>query len=103
MIHEKLVRDLIPQLIEEGGDEAITQVLSEDELRSALRDKLKTCIDDYLESEDTEELADMLEIIRTLVQFHAISYDELEELREKKLEEYGSYDARLYLIETIEN
>jgi predicted house-cleaning noncanonical NTP pyrophosphatase (MazG superfamily) len=103
MKHEKLVRDFIPQIIEENGDQAITRILDNEEYLLALKDKLKEEVEEYLESEDLDELADIIEVIRALIQFHTASYDELEEIRQKKLDERGGFSAKIFLIETIEN
>ena len=55
MQHQKLVRDLIPQLIEDGGNEAITRILEQEEYIQALKDKLKEEVHEYLETEDPED------------------------------------------------
>ena len=52
----KLVRDLIPQLIEDNGDEAITKILDQEEYFEALKAKLQEEVEDYIENDDPEEL-----------------------------------------------
>jgi predicted house-cleaning noncanonical NTP pyrophosphatase (MazG superfamily) len=103
MRHQKLIRDLIPQLIEESGDEARTRTLDTEEYFQALKDKLQEEVEDYLESEDPEELADILEIIRNLIEMHVMTYDELEKIRERKLDEHGGFTQHIFLEEVIEN
>ena len=103
MQHHKLVRDLIPQLIEEDGNETRTRILENEEYFQALKNKLKEEVDEYLESEDHEELADILEVIRALLDMHVITYDELEITRRRKLEENGGFTERIYPEEVIEN
>jgi predicted house-cleaning noncanonical NTP pyrophosphatase (MazG superfamily) len=103
MKFQKLVRDLIPQLIEENGDEAVTRVLEQEEYLEALKSKLQEEVSDYLESEDPEELADIAEVVSALLAEHATTEAEFTALRQKKLEEQGGFTARIYLEETIEN
>jgi predicted house-cleaning noncanonical NTP pyrophosphatase (MazG superfamily) len=100
---QKLVRDLVPQLIEDDGDEAVVRVLDQDEYYEALREKLQEEVTEYLESEDPDELADIVEVVRTLVNFHSMSVTDLELTRQKKLAEHGGFDERLFLEEIIEN
>ncbi len=103
MRHEKLVRDLIPQIIEESGHEAITRVLDDEEYFQALKDKLLEEVEEYIESEDPDELADVIEIIRALVNYHSMTYNDLENTRETKLQERGGFTSRIFLEEVIEN
>ena len=103
MQHQKLVRDLIPQLIEEDGNETKTRLLDQEEYFLALKDVLKEKVDEYLEGEDPEELADILEIIRSLLETHVITYEDLEIIRRRKLEENGGFTQHIYLEEVIEN
>lgn len=103
MIHQKLVRDLVPQLIEADGNEAVTRVLEHEEYFQALKDKLLEEVEEYRESEDPEELADIIEVIRSLLEMHVITYDELEQIRHRKIEENGGFAQKIYLEEVIEN
>lgn len=103
MKYQKLVRELIPQLIEEDGNEAITRTLEPQEHFQALKDKLLEEVEEYIESEDTEELADIVEIVRSLLEHHMMTYEDLEQTRKQRIEEHGSYSARIFLEEVIEN
>lgn len=103
MQHHKLVRDLIPQLIEEDGNETRTRVLEQEEYFQALKEKLKEEVNEYIESEDHEELADILEVIHALLEMHTITYEELEIIRQRKLKETGGFSERIFLEEVIEN
>jgi len=100
---DKLVRDMIPQIIEESGNEAVTRILEDEEYVKALKEKLQEEVQEYLESDDPEELADIIQIIRALVDYHSMSYSDLESVRERKLHERGGFESRIYLEEVIEN
>ena len=64
IIHNKLVRDRIPEIIEKSGKTAYCHILSNDEYIVELDCKLNEECAEYQEDKSIEELADMLEVIR---------------------------------------
>jgi predicted house-cleaning noncanonical NTP pyrophosphatase (MazG superfamily) len=104
--YNKLVRDRIPEIIRANGNKFNTRILDEAEYKEELQLKLKEELHEYLEAmEDShavEELADMLELIYSLVEVHYSSFDELEEVRREKKEVRGGFDERVYLIDVEE-
>ncbi|MCM3055712.1 nucleoside triphosphate pyrophosphohydrolase [Caldifermentibacillus hisashii] len=105
-IHNKLVRDRIPEIIKSTGKLAVTEILDEEEYVTELRRKSKEELDEFLNSETNEEaleeLADLLEIIHALAKVHAANIDKVEQIRLKKAEERGSFDERIFLIEVLD-
>ncbi|WP_152396686.1 nucleoside triphosphate pyrophosphohydrolase [Paenibacillus guangzhouensis] len=105
--YNKLVRDLIPQIIEAQGKRANTSVLEEFDYMEALRVKYREETQEYFEAnnneEALEELADALEVIRALAVGHGASWDELEQIRAKKTEARGGFQNRVYLIDVVED
>lgn len=105
-IHNKLVRDRIPEIIKSTGKLAVTEILDEEEYVTELRRKSKEELDEFLKSETNEEaleeLADLLEIIHALAKVHAANIDKVEQIRLKKAEERGSFDERIFLIEVLD-
>lgn len=105
-IHNKLVRDRIPEIIKSTGKLAVTKILDEEEYVTELRRKSKEELDEFLNSETNEEyleeLADLLEIIHALAKVHAANIDKVEQIRLKKAEERGSFDERIFLIEVLD-
>lgn len=106
-VYNKLVRDLIPQVIEATGKEFRTRILDEEEYKEELIIKLKEESGEYFAAESSkeslEELADMLEVIRALAVVHGATWEELEALREKKAEARGGFQERVYLIDVDDN
>jgi len=102
-VYNKLVRDRIPEIINNSGKWAITRQLSDEEYKEELRRKIREELMEYFSTntdEDAlEELADLLEIIHSLVKVHGTNMDQLEQIRYKKAEERGSFDKRIFLIE----
>lgn len=57
-VHNKLVRDRIPEIIEASGRTCITEVLPNDAYIQALNAKLSEELEEYQQSKSPEELAD---------------------------------------------
>ena len=98
--YDKLIRDKIPEIIEKSGRRCKTEVLSDEECLRYLNKKLLEEANEYLESEEIEELADLEEVLRAILKLRSVSYEEFEELRNKKSDERGSFDKKLLLKET---
>ena len=101
--YNKLVRDRIPEIIRANGNKCNTEFLEEAEYKKELQLKLKEELQEYLEAQEdshaVEELADMLELIYSLVEVHHSSIEELEEVRREKREIRGGFEERVYLID----
>ena len=96
--YHKLVRDEIPRMIEESGKHCTYRVLSPEEYLRMADQKLKEELDEYLESGDLEELADLLEVIRAAAAARGSSMEEVEKIRLKKAAERGGFENRICLI-----
>lgn len=102
-LYNKLVRDLIPQVIEKSGKQFTTRILEDEEYIMELRKKLQEEVQEYLEADNDkdslEELADLMELIHTLTKTHQATVDELEEIRQHKAKERGGFNDKIFLIE----
>lgn len=99
--YNKLIRDKIPELIEERGRQVSTKKLSEDEYLQALIDKIVEEINDYRSSENEEEIADIYEVLDCLVELKEYEPMHIDYLRMKKRDAQGSYKDRI-LLEYVE-
>ena len=95
--YDKLIRDKIPEIIENSGKICEIEVLSEDEYLKYLNKKLLEEANEYEESLDVEELADLEEVLRAILVAKGISYAEFETIRLKKVEGRGAFDKQLLL------
>ncbi|WP_042349327.1 nucleoside triphosphate pyrophosphohydrolase [Bacillus massiliigorillae] len=106
-VHNKLVRDLIPNIIEKTGKEFSTKILNEEEYIIELRKKSEEELREYLEAKDDasaiEELADLLEIIHALSRCHGATPEKVEEVRKEKAIKRGAFDEKIYLIEVSDD
>ena len=96
----KLVRDRIPEIVarERGPEAGAHRVAGKREYLSLLRRKLKEEADEYLASGKTEELADILEVVRALGEAAGVAPRRLEELRRRKARERGGFGGRKVMI-----
>ncbi|AXI08086.1 phosphoribosyl-ATP pyrophosphohydrolase [Oceanobacillus zhaokaii] len=102
--YNKLVRDRIPEIIEDSGKDCKTETLNQDRYILELKKKLFEEVEEYQHAatkEDAlEEIADLLEIINTLVKdVHGSSMEKVEEIRSLKAEKHGSYVEKVFLLE----
>lgn len=98
-IHNKLVRDKIPQIIEKDGKTCKTKILSNDEYKQNLNLKLHEEFKEYQESNDIEELADMVEVIHAILKVNNVSLEEFEKIRLNKRNKNGGFYDKIFLEE----
>lgn len=103
MKYNKLVRDKIPEIIICNGDTAVTHVANDLEYSKKLKEKLQEEVDEFLKDENSEELADILEVIYALSDLQNVSKKELERIRLEKFEKRGGFSKKIILDETIKN
>ncbi len=98
--HNKLVRDRILEIITEAGDTPVSRILTDSEYVQALLSKLQEEVDEYIQSGDHQELADILEVVYALAALEQITPDRLEEVRAQKALSNGAFNKKIYLIST---
>ncbi len=93
--YNKLVRDRIPEILDEKGISYEKRIASSEEYKIELIKKLNEEIQEFSEAGDSEELADILEVIEALKKLP--DYRDVEAIRQKKREERGGFDGRIIL------
>ena len=96
-IYNKLVRDNIPHIIEEAGKKPHTEILDDVAYLKGLHQKLQEELDEYLEDESVEELADIVEVIIAILNYKEVSLEKFETIRKKKQDERGAFDKKIFL------
>ena len=103
----KLVRDNIPNIINNNGEEAIIKTLSDEEYRIELYKKLLEETNEVIDSKSTdetlEELADVLEIIRSIAKLNGKNINDIIELADQKKLKRGGFEKRIFLERTYSN
>jgi predicted house-cleaning noncanonical NTP pyrophosphatase (MazG superfamily) len=102
--YPKLVRDRIPEKIQSNGKTAkIRTIGSDEEYLKALLAKLieegrelqRSAGDDNMR----EELADIFEIINSVLKLKNWTIEQIIEVQKEKLEKNGGFDKRIILLE----
>lgn len=89
---EKLVRDKIPDIIEEKGEVPKVRIAQKDELDLLLRAKIVEEAMELLESGDTEEIVDIIEAIDSLILLRNVDQGFLDLQRETKRHFRGGFE-----------
>lgn len=100
-VYNKLVRDEIPLIIRNNGEKPITRILDDVEYKLELEKKL---LEEYNEvlvasnsEERIEELADMLEVMRSLAKLENKDLDDIIKVADSKKEKRGGFSNKIFL------
>ena len=83
-VYNKLVRDKITDIIEADGRIAKYRILDNNEYRQQLNSKLQEEVKEYLDDNNVEELADIVEVVYGILNSMDVTIDEFEKVRIKK-------------------
>ena len=100
-IYNKLVRDKIPEIIAKDNATCKTRIMEDDEYLESLNSKMQEELNEYLESGNVEELADLEEVLRAILDVKNVTYQEFEKLRISKVDKRGAFKQKIFL-ESIE-
>lgn len=104
--YQKLVRDRIPEMIQQKGQVCVVRTLDQEAFRQALLEKLceeaeevrKACGD---REEFLKELADVHEVLETILTAYDLPSSELKRIQTEKRDRRGGFEKRLFL-ESVE-
>ena len=96
-IYNKLVRDKIPEIIIQNGETPKTRILENGEYLKELNIKIQEELKEYLESGEVEELADLEEVLRAILNVKGVSYMEFEQIRKNKAQTRGAFKNKIFL------
>ena len=98
MVYNKLVRDKIPEIIEKQGQKPNIRIMEEGEYILALEQKLDEEVGEFHRDKNTEELADILEVVFALARTLDCSQEQLMQVYQKKHDIRGGFGQRIFLI-----
>lgn len=101
-IYNKLIRDKIPEIITKSGKKSVVQKVDGEEYFRLLNEKLGEELNEYMETYDVEELADLVEIIYAILDYKRVDLEEFESIRQQKAEERGAFKEGLVLLKVFE-
>jgi predicted house-cleaning noncanonical NTP pyrophosphatase (MazG superfamily) len=99
--YNKLVRDKIPEIIEKDNKKCEIKILNDEEYKKALSLKLVEEANEFLESNNIDELADVLEVIDAIKKAFNFNKKTIEEVKNKKACERGKFEKRISLIDVL--
>lgn len=98
MVYNKLVRDKIPEMIWQQGQNPVLRILEDDEYTQCLEQKLDEEVAEYHRDKNIEELADILEVVFALADCLGASREELMQVYQQKHDERGGFADKVFLI-----
>lgn len=105
-VYNKLVRDNIPDIIKNKGEEPVIRILNEKEYKIELEKKLYEEYQEVIEASGNdrlEELADMLEVIRALAKLENNYLNDIIKIADEKNKKRGSFNDKIFLEKVIES
>lgn len=97
MKNGKLVRDRIPEIIKNNGEEPKTRILKDAEYRQALLEKLVEESRELCEDPTLEERADVAEVLIAIDKIMNFSAKSIENERQQKHQKRGGFKKRIFL------
>jgi predicted house-cleaning noncanonical NTP pyrophosphatase (MazG superfamily) len=94
---QKLVRDLIPDIMKKKGQIPDTFIATESEYSKFLIEKLSEEVKEYCVAENEEELTDILEIIDTIIKNKKFSKKNILKIKNEKNVLKGKFEKKIIL------
>ena len=101
--YNKLVRDLIPEIIAADGRQCATEIMNDEEFRQALLVKLVEEAEEVVDAEHgdmVKEIADLYEVIDALLIAFDLNKETIFATQKKRYEEHGGFEKRIKLLWT---
>ena len=106
IIYNKLVRDNIPEIIKSNNGKPYIRILNNDEFCEYLLKKDTEELEEVKSATSNEErkkeLADKLELIKTMAEFSGFTLQDIIEEADRKKEKRGGFQKRILLEKVIE-
>jgi predicted house-cleaning noncanonical NTP pyrophosphatase (MazG superfamily) len=94
----KLVRDKIPIIIKKSGKISVIKIAPKSQYRKLLLEKLVEETVELKKKFNKEEIADILEVIYSLIKSAGYNKNEIEKIRKRKSLERGSFNKKIVLV-----
>ena len=95
--YDKIVRDNIPTIIGNSGSKCEIEIVSDEEALSYLYMKLTEEVNEFFESKDIYEIADVIEVLYAICDKMKISRVTLERARQQKENKNGGFENNIIL------
>lgn len=96
--YNKLVRDRIPENInKKPGKTCKYKILNDDEYLKELNRKVIEEANEFIEENSIEELGDLIEVIKAIMEVKCYSVEQIKEAMENKRDIKGAFSNKIYL------
>ena len=99
-IYDKLIRDRIPEIIENSGNHCEVEVVSDEIALEYLYKKLNEEVEELLEDKNLEEIADVVEVLFAIGKKYGYSEEDILNRRTEKLSKSGGFENNIILKKT---
>ncbi|MDU2201020.1 MAG: nucleoside triphosphate pyrophosphohydrolase [Terrisporobacter othiniensis] len=99
-IYDKLVRDRIPEIIENSGNHCEVEVVSDEVALEYLYKKLNEEVSELLDDKNLEEIADVIEVLFAIGKKYGYSEEDIFNRRKEKKSKSGGFEDNLILKKT---
>jgi predicted house-cleaning noncanonical NTP pyrophosphatase (MazG superfamily) len=99
----KLVRDLIPEIIESKGEKVVIIILNQDQYRKELIKKLFEEGKELKLNPCVEEVADVLEVLDSICEEWGFRKEDVIKIQSEKRLKRGGFKKKIYLKRTYED
>ena len=99
-VYDKLVRDMIPEIIEASGSKCEIETVSDEVALEYLYKKLGEEVSELLKDRNLDEIADVMEVLFAIGKKYGYSDDEVLGRRSEKKNTRGGFEDNLVLKKT---
>lgn len=103
-IYNKLVRDMIPEIIEKDGEKPFIKILNEEEYKKELKKKLKEEAEEVIGAENNndliKEIGDVLEVLDYIEKSFGLDKEEILKIKQERKIKRGGFDKKIFLEKT---
>ena len=100
MRYNKLVRDKVLKNLEAKGIPFTSHIADKTEYWNKLKEKLVEEVAEFVKDENIEEIADILEVLNSIIEHKHFDRAEIEKTKSLKIEQKGGFKKRIILEES---
>lgn len=99
MKYNKLVRDKIPEYIEQKGESVTYHIAEQEEYWELLKAKLLEEFAEFTEDESIEEFVDVLEVLEAIKAYKKSADNDIQQVKQEKVDKKGGFSKGVILDE----